>query len=234
MKRILIAILFIMFFNVNFIFSKDKEDFNSYLLLNKNFFSLDNSNYFDYQKSFINKLKGIEFKTNSNYGLKFKAKNTNVSIKLNKIDDENIDLKIHEKDYIDLKTFSFNIKQFWKYNVSTSIAYFFRKYSNFKLLDTDFEEKGYSINISKVINSNTFSLSYENIDLSADKTYEDIFIENGEKNKLTLSYQINLNKKFSIIFLYSLTKFEKSNDQENEDLFFTGFKYKFDFFKNLE
>ena len=237
MKKInLFLIIIFIFFLITPVFSRDNNNFNTYILFNKNFFNfstIDKKN-FNYEESFLDRLKGFNLNRKDNYGLKIKSKNTNVSIKLNKLENENVDLKVHEKDYVDLKTFSFDIKQFWKYNVSTSIAYFFRKYSNFKLLDTNFEEKGYSINISKVIKSNTFTLSYENIDLSSTKTYEDIFLENGEQNKITLSYQINLNKKFSVVFLYSLTKFEKNNDEENEDLFFTGFKYKFDFFKNLK
>ncbi len=232
MKRYIVLIFII--FLASFLYAQDKNDFNTYLLLNKNFFSIksstDSSN-FDFQENFINRLKEIDVK--SDYTLKFKTKKSDFSIKLNKINDENVDLKIHEKDFIDFKSFSFNYKQLWKYNISTSLAYFFKKYSNFQFLDTDFEKKGYSFNITKYIKSNKFSLSYEKIDLSSDKTYEDIYIENEEKDKLTLSYQLNLNKNFSVIFLYSLTKYN-NNEDEDEDLFFTGLKYKFDFFKNLE
>ena len=227
MKKIIFALIIIIF-SVGSLLAQDKNDFNNFLLFNKNFIS----NNFKYEKTFVNKLKGLNIK--EPYTFKFKTGKSNIAIKMNKIDDENVDLKIHEKDFLDFKSFSLNFNQLWKYNISTSVAYFFKKYSNFKFLNTDFEKKGYSINISKYIKSNKFSISYEDIDLSSDKTYEDIFIQNGEKNKLTLSYQINLNKKFSIIFLYSLSKFDKNYEQENEDLFFTGFKYRFNFFNNLE
>ncbi len=232
MKKYIIFI-FILFF-ASFLSAQDRNDFNTYLLLNKNFFSISkttDSSDFDFQENFINRLKEIEVK--SNYTLKFKTKKSDLSIKVNKINDENVDLKIHEKDFIDFKSFSFNYRQLWKFNISTSLAYYFKKYSNFKFLDTDFEKKGYSFNITKYMKSNKFSLSYEKIDLSSDKTFEDIYIENEEKDKLTLSYQLNLNKNFSVIFLYSLTKYN-NNENEDEDLFFTGLKYKFDFFKNLE
>ncbi len=230
----LIITIFILLLS-NRIFSRDfssLNEFDTFLLLNKQF-KVVNHLSFNYEKNFNEILKNKNLTSLSSQSLKFKI--NNLKLNFSKIEKENINLDFSHKEFADFSSFSLNYKQILKNNISASFSYFYRKYSNFKFLDTDFQEKGYTINFSKYIKSNLFTISYENIDLSSSKPFEDFYISDKDKNKLTLSYYLNFSKRFSVIFMYSLSKFDKIITNENrEDFFYTGIKYKFDFFRSLK
>ncbi len=243
MRRYILIFLVFISFAYN-LFAKDftqkDNQFSTFLFMNKNFTFIDSS--FNFQKKFNERLKNFSLKSiklnnlssNNPYSLKYNfsiPKGSNLSVNLRNLENEKITLDLNKKEFINIKEFSFDFKQFWRYNISTTVSYFYKKYSNFRLLKTNVENYGYSINISKYLKSNKFSISYEDIDLGSKKTYEDIYITSGEKNKLTLSYQLNLNKNFSMVFMYSLTKFNlENNNNDKENFFYTGIKYKFNFF----
>jgi len=232
MKKFLIFIF--CFFITAQLNSRDfKNTSNNYfdtfnLLLNKNFYEKEIS--FNFNQDFNNLLEKNSLK---NLNFKYKKRRHIFSINFEKLEKEKINLDLNKKEYVDLSSFSFNFKQFWKHNISASFSYYYRKFSNFKFLNTDFKQEVYTINFSKYIKSNQISITLENIDLTSKKPYEEFYIFDDDQNKLTFSYQLNLKKNFSILFMYSLTKYS-SEKFDDEDIFFTGLKYKFDFFKSFK
>ncbi len=250
MRKIAISIITLFFLFVNILCAQDNI-FNNYLLHNETFkisfknsssYSIMDNKLINIRKNFNQKFKRNPFandKLKKFFDMDSKLIDNKLNLNINKNTKLTIGLKegssefvpvLKKKEFLQKKAYSLDFKQFWGYNIASRFSYIYNKENFERIKNFNYTEEKYSFNITKFLNKDKFSFLYQYTTANSENNNENIYmLEDEVSQKISFSYEISFNKRFSLVLLYSLDESTTNETTYRNNLLFTGFKYFFDF-----